>query len=335
MKIGPFDFSQKVLIIAEVGNNHEGRIDIAKELVRQAADCGVHAIKFQTYRTKFFVNQSDNVRYNRLKSFELSQPQFADLADLAHSLGLLFISTPLDIESARFLLQIVDAIKIASGDNNFYPLIREVTQSEKPLIVSTGVSEYQQIVNTYQFIKELRNGRDLNLSFLHCISSYPTPLDQVNLRSIPYLRDKLDIPIGYSDHTCGIDAVVAAVALGAQIIEKHFTLDKAFSDFRDHQLSSDPSEMKLLVEKINLLEPMLGNYDKKIQLCESSAAPLIRRSIVAGRDLSVGHRVDYNDLTWIRPAVGLPPGEEQKLIGRILKHEIQFGQIINESDTDY
>lgn len=333
MRIGNVNLEKQALVVAEIGNNHEGRFDVAQELVRQAAVAGVHAVKFQTFRTDYYVSRSDLTRFNRLKSFELSHNQFVELAELAHSLGLAFISTPFDLESARFLLPIVDAIKIASGDNNFYPLIDVVAQSRKPLIISSGVSDLAQVKTTFEFVKSCRHGRELDLSFLHCVSSYPVPVEETNLLAIPFLIEQLGLPVGYSDHTLGIDASVIAVALGARIIEKHFTIDKAFSDFRDHQLSADPDEMKKLVEKVKLTSAMLGTYAKNVQPCESAMPAMIRRSIVAGRDLKAGHVLVYEDLTWIRPSGGEAPGEEQKLIGRILKRDMTFGEPLRMTDV--
>lgn len=334
MKIGAYKILEKPLIIAEIGNNHEGKFDVAQELIKKAAECQVDAVKFQTFKTEHYVSQSDVARFNRLKSFELSQSQFIELSELAHSLGLLFISTPFDIQSARFLINIVDAIKIASGDINFYPLIREVAKSDKPLIVSTGASGLSQIQKTFQYIKEIRNNRELDLAFLHCVSSYPVPLEQVNLRSIPYLIKQFDLPIGYSDHTLGIDASIAASILGASIIEKHFTLDKDFSEFRDHQLSADPTEMRELVKKIKSIIPMLGKEDKQAQDSESGMLTLIRRSIASAKDLPKGHALRFEDLTWIRPAGGFNPGDEDRLIGKTLQRDVAFGEILKESDIN-
>ena len=334
MNIGDINISEQVLIVAEIGNNHEGKFDVAQELVRQAADCGVHAVKFQAFRADHYVSQSDFARFNRLKSFELSQAQFVKLADLAHSLGLLFISTPFDLESARFLVPIVDAIKVASGDNNFYPLINQVSQSDKPLIISTGISDLDQVKTTFRLVKDRRQGRNLELIFLHCIASYPVPLEQVNLLAIPFLSEQLGLPIGYSDHTLGIDASIIAVALGACVVEKHFTLDKAFSDFRDHQLSADPEEMKGLVIKIKSTSAMMGVYAKAVQPCETGMSAVIRRSIAAGKDLTTGHILEFEDLTWIRPAGGCNPGEEEKLIGKKLKRDVLFGELLHVTDVD-
>lgn len=336
MRIGEFDLKEKVLVVAEIGNNHEGNFNLAKDLVRKAAECGVNAVKFQTFKTEHYVSRSEVARFNQLKSFELSHSQFEELSRLTHSLDLLFISTPFDLVSAVFLETMVDAYKIASGDNNFYPLIGRVAQTGKPLIISTGSSDAGDVGKIVSFVRERLPGQDVSrkLAILHCVSSYPVALEQANLRSIQYLRESFDCAVGYSDHTMGVEASVMAVALGAQIIEKHFTLNKQFSNFRDHQLSADPDEMRELVQRIRIAESMLGVSMKIIQPCEESAIGTTRRSIVAGADLAQGHRIIWSDLTWIRPAGGLSPGEEHVLLGKVLKRSVRFGEQLRMSDVE-
>jgi sialic acid synthase SpsE len=334
MKIGSVDLKREVLLVAEIGNNHEGRYAVAEELVRQAAACGVQAVKFQTFRTEHYVSRGDSARFKRLKSFELSGAEFRRLSELAHSLGLLFISTPFDLGSAQLLEPLVDGYKIASGDNSFYPLIANVARTGKPLIISTGLSDYAQVTRAVDFVRKQWKGQPEGpLALLHCVSSYPVPPEQVNLRAIPFLAARFGLPIGYSDHTIGLDAAVLAVALGARIVEKHFTLDKAFSDFRDHQLSADPNELRDLVRRVQLGSAMLGEFDKKTQPCEAQSATALRRSIVAGADLPRGHRLEACNLTWIRPGGGLAPGEEARLLGRSLKQDVRFGDLLTESDV--
>lgn len=333
MKIGSFDTDQKVLIVAEIGNNHEGNFEIAKRLVCAAAETGVNAVKFQTFRTEHFVSRSDSARFDRLKSFELSYGEFAALSELARSLGLLFLSTPFDFESADFLEGIVDGLKVASGDNNFYPLLERVSRSRKPLMVSTGLSDERQVDRTLQCIQQNRKSLH-DVAFLHCVAAYPVPDEQASLRSIPFLESRCRVTIGYSDHTIGIDAAVIAVALGARIIEKHFTLDKNFSSFRDHQISADRAELKMLVEKVAKASSLLGSLGKQIQPAEAPTLTAARRSIVAGRDLSAGHRLQYSDLSWIRPGGDLAPGEEGRLVGKRLRRAVVFGERLGVSDVD-
>ncbi|MGD0534549.1 MAG: N-acetylneuraminate synthase family protein [Methanoregula sp.] len=334
MIIGTRNTDESPLIVAEIGNNHEGSMDNAIRLVRAAADCGVDAVKFQTYRTELFVCPADTERYARMKSFELQYPQFAELAELAHSLGMLFISTPLDLESARFLDSIVDAFKIASGDNDFFPLIDETVRTGKPVIVSTGASDPETVHRVVAYIRTTGKGessRDIGL--LHCVSCYPAPDDEVNLAAVRFLTEEFrGCTPGYSDHALGIEAAVASVSWGAKIVEKHFTLDKNYSAFRDHQLSADPAEMKEMVLRIRKVSLMAGRADKKIQDCEQAMNPLIRRSIAARSDLSAGHRLGPDDLMWIRPSSGMRPGTEQEILGKQLRHAIRRGDFFSAGD---
>ncbi|HXX95054.1 MAG TPA: N-acetylneuraminate synthase family protein [Planctomycetota bacterium] len=333
MKIGSIDTDQRVLIVAEIGNNHEGRFPVAQELVRRAAEAGADAVKFQTFRTEHYVSGSDAARFARLKSFELSFAQFEELGVLARRLGLLFLSTPFDLRSGEFLAGIVDGLKIASGDNNFYPLLELVSRSKKPLIVSTGVSDEAQVRLTLECIRRHRETLE-DVALLHCVAAYPVPDDQANLNSIPFLAQRFPVTIGYSDHTLGIDAALLAIGLGARIVEKHFTLDKQYSSFRDHQISADPAELKELVAKARKIPLLLGTSGKGLQPAERLTVPLVRRSIVAGRDLPAGHRLDVSDLTWIRPSGGLPPGQEALVVGKRLRRAVRFGEILGSSDVE-
>lgn len=335
MIIGKKNTQEKPLIIAEIGNNHEGDINTAIQLVHEAARCGVDAVKFQTFKTEHYVSQRDSERFNRLKSYELSQRDFKTLSDLAHSLGLLFISTPFDIDSARFLEPLVDAYKIASGDNNFFPLIDVVIRTEKPFIISTGASDLSHVTKTVSYIKNNPEGNAAgDIAILYCVSCYPVPNDQINLESIRLLSEKFCHTIGYSDHALGIDAALIAIALGAQIVEKHFTLDKTHSSFRDHQLSADPQEMRELVQKANLIKTLLGKREKIIQPCETDVVNAIRRSIVANGDLPIGKKIQWSDITWIRPGGGIAPGMESEILGKKLKRAKKFGEMIIADDFE-
>ena len=330
MKLNQFNTDDQVLIIAEIGNNHEGNATVAAQMVCEVAAAGADAVKFQTFRTALFANPSDQSRYQRMQQFELSQTEFSELRDLAHSLGLLFLSTPLDLESARFLYGMVDAFKIASGDNNFYPLLTEVASTGKPVIISSGASDLEQILYGKEFVERQwrQRGIDGQLAVLHCVSNYPTAFQDANLSVITTLAEQLQCDVGYSDHTLGVDACVLSVALGARIIEKHFTLDKNYSDFRDHQMSADPAEMQQLVERVRRASQLLGHQGKRVLPSETEIVPLIRRSIVAAHELPVGHCITSDDLMWLRPANGLPPGEEEKLLGKIVHEKIELAEPI-------
>jgi sialic acid synthase SpsE len=335
MKVGSFDTDRSVLVVAEIGNNHEGDFARAVELVRQAARCGVGGVKFQTVRAAQLVRRAETARFERLTGFELSERQFASLSELAHELGLVFISTPLSLEAVRFLEPLVDAYKIASGDNDFFPLLEQVARTRKPVLISTGVSDDDTLAAAVRCLKNQWDAYGVfEIALLHCVSSYPTPPEQANLLSIKYFERRWACTVGYSDHTLGTEAAVLAVAAGAEIIEKHFTLDKNQSDFRDHQLAADPAEMAELVRRVRAAESLLGTFGKSIQPCEAASRTAIRRSIVAARDLKAGAVLAMADLKWIRPGDGLRPGSEEQIIGRRLKRDVREDDAFSTGDVE-
>ena len=337
MKIGKIDTSKKVFIVAEIGNNHEGNFKLAKQMIYAAANAGVDAVKFQTYLPEYFISSDDKFRLRRLKNFQLHYREFKELSKIAKKKGLIFFSTPLDIESAKFLNTIQPIFKISSGDNNFYELIEVITKLQKPIIISTGAAEIDLIKKVYNKIikSKFYKKKYKNLGLLHCVSSYPVPYEEANLASIIYLRKLFpDVVIGYSDHTIGIDAAVLSVIAGARIVEKHFTLDKKYSHFRDHKLSADPREMSMLVKKIRITEKMLGKEEKKVQKSEKAMKRLGRRSIAAGYNLLAGSKLSKKHLIWVRPATGYLPGQEKKVLGKKLKRSLKIGDIIRKKDLE-
>jgi N,N'-diacetyllegionaminate synthase len=333
MRIGPIDTNETVLLVAEIGNNHEGEIKVAKELVVRAAEAGAHAVKFQTYKTERFMGSADAARFERMKRFELTYDQFAELAKDARANGLLFMSTPLDMQSADFLTGIVDAFKIASGDNTFFPLIARVARTGKPMIVAAGLSELDEVKQTVEFVRSQPGASD-ELAVLHCVSAYPAPPEQVNLRAIATLDSTLDCTVGYSDHTIGIDAATLAVGLGARVIEKHFTLDHNFSEFRDHQLSANPEELTELARRLREAEKLVGESGKHVQPAEDEGRITMRRSIVASRDLPAGTVLAEEDVMWIRPGGGLAPGKESVLLGRRLLQPLAFAEPFDPANVE-
>lgn len=330
MIIGKFDTARQPLLIAEIGNNHEGSLATARDLVIKAKSSGVSAVKFQTFRTEHYVSRNDAARFQRLKSFELSYGQFDELAALTRELGMTFLSTPFDLESVHRLEPMVDAYKIASGDNDFYPLIEAVCQKRKPIILSTGLAGLEHVKKMVAFIRDHWRaiGHDGSLAVLHCVACYPVTAESANLRAIQTMARALDCEVGYSDHTLGPTACIAAAALGARIIEKHFTLSKTYSSFHDHQLSADPEEIHFLVSAIQEVSRMLGDGIKEPQPCEQAGAALMRRGVVAAADLPVGHTLALGDITWVRPRQGLMPGEENLVLGYRLKRSVRRGEPI-------
>jgi N,N'-diacetyllegionaminate synthase len=336
MKLGSFDVGQRVLVIAEIGNNHEGNFAAAQELLGRAAEAGADAVKFQTFIPELFVSRVDAARLQRLRGFQLSQEQFTRLAAQAKELGVVFFSTPLDLESARFLNTIQPMFKIASGDNTFFPLIEAVAGFAKPMIVSTGFADMAALDRVHALVRATwaRDGVDPGLAFLHCVGCYPVPPEQANLAVIGALRARFgDCVVGYSDHTIGIRAATYAVAAGARIVEKHFTLDKNYSEFRDHQLSADPVDLRSLVDAIRETEQLMGAAKKAPTACEVQMLDAVRRSIAAARDLPASHLVTAGDLIWVRPGTGLAVGCEDAVVGRRTRRALQQGELIRAEDV--
>jgi len=336
MRIGTLDTDQRVLVVAEIGNNHEGHAPTAIEMVRRAADCGVDAVKVQVFRTEHYISRRDQARFARLKSFELSIEQFTQLADEARRCGLLFIATPFDLHSALALEAEVDAYKIASGDVTFFPLLRAVARTGMPVLMSSGASTIDEIRTALEVVRSERSdgGVDAGLAVLHCVSSYPTPPDEANLGAIAALGRSLHVTPGYSDHVIGNEAASCAVAAGARIVEKHFTLDKHRSDFRDHQLSADPHDLRDLVDRIRRVEAMIGSGEKRVQPSEAANRDAIRRSVVITTNQSAGHRLTADDITWTRPGGGLAPGDESALFGRRLVRDLREGERLMRADVE-
>ena len=336
MKIGNFDTTEKVLIIAEIGNNHEGDFELAKDMIDAAAEAGANAVKFQTITPSRLVSTREQERIRQLQRFSFSRDQFAALKERADEEKVIFISTPFDLEAVDWLNPLVPAFKIASGDNDFWPLLEKIAFTGKPIILSLGLGKVKDATKIASFFKKLWHDSEIDfpgLAFLHCVVSYPAPDDQANLRNIMKIKCEQVTP-GYSDHTLGIKAAELAVACGARIIEKHFTLNKSQSDFRDHQLSADPSELEALVQAIAEVEKFLGSSDDSIRDCEKQNATAVGRSIASSRDISMGETISIADICWVRPRNGLKPGEEHLIIGKKLSSPIYEGEFFSLKHFD-
>ena len=314
---------KKTFIIAEIGNNHEGSFDIACKLIEEAKKTGVDAVKFQTFKTEDFISPHEKKKFKRLKKFELSYEQFVKLSVIAKKNDLKFISTPLDIKSAIFLNNIVDCFKIASGDNNYYNLIKTVLNFNKTTFISTGLLGFAEVKSLLKFINKIQFNLS-RLSLFHCVSDYPVSFEEANLLSIKFLKEKFPITIGYSDHTIGKEASLLAVSLGAKIIEKHFTLSNNFSKFRDHKISLNPRDMEQLVSSIRKAELMLGNESKKIQRGESKNLHLIRRSIYAAGNFHKNTIIKNNMIKILRPASFYQPNDIKKILNKRIKSRIKL-----------
>jgi len=313
-----FENLKKTFIVAEIGNNHEGSFELACKLINKAKETGVDAVKFQTFKTEDFIHPSEKKRFKILKKFELTNENFYKLSVISKKKGLKFISTPFDLKSAVFLSNLVDLFKIASGDNNYNKLIETVLKYKKPTLISTGLLNFTELLNLYKFIKSKKFSLS-RLAFLHCVSAYPVPDNEINLLSIKFLKEKFPITVGFSDHTLGLYASVAAIVLGAKIVEKHFTIDNNFSRFRDHKISLNPHDMKKLVNSIRLIEKMLGKNEKKIQSCESKNLFSIRRSLYASRNIYKNSIININDVNILRPLYLLNPNDLKKIINNKTK----------------
>lgn len=334
MKIGSFDLDKSVLVVAEIGNNHEGNFDLAATMIERAAEAGAQAVKFQTFVPEHYVSYEQTERLARLRKFAFSFAQFAQLADVAKRCGVIFFSTPFDLASAEALGKCCPAIKISSGDNVFLPLIAKVATMKLPVIMSTGLANFSDLDAAYRALDAIWKGigHAGDLALLHCVSSYPTPPKEADLGAIAELRSRFNCTVGYSDHTLGVEAAVLSVALGARIIEKHFTLDKNFSDFRDHQLSADPREMKELVARVKLAQQMLASVADQGPSSQEANRLAMRRSIAAAVDLPAGSSLQMHHLCWVRPGTHIPPGQESRVLGRMTKRALRQGEIISVDD---
>lgn len=324
-------FPSHTLIIAEIGNNHEGNFKTAQDMLKRAAAAGADVVKFQSFQTEHYVSRRNSERFQRLKSFELSPKEFEALAELAAAEKVHFVSTPFDLHSAAFLNERVPAFKISSSDNTFYPLLESVARYNKPILLSTGYATAAEIARAKALIQGVwdEQGWVQELCLLHCVGAYPVPPEQAGLHQIQRLKAEFGGRVGYSDHTLGIEAAVLAVAAGAQVIEKHFTLDHHFSDFRDHQLSATPEEFRQMVERIRQAERYLGPPEPDwVQPAEAELKPHVRRHIIVTQDLEAGAVLRSEDISWVRPSGAFPAGQEAQVLGRTLTQPLEAGAML-------
>lgn len=313
-----------VYIIAEAGVNHNGNFEVACKLVDAAKDAGVDCIKFQTFKSKNLVSHNaQKAEYQKdatgrgsqaemLKKLELNYDEFLALKDYCDKVGICFLSTPFDFESIDFLNSInMQFWKIPSGEITNYPYLVALATTGKPVVMSTGMCEMAEIVAA---IDVLRNNGTKDIKLLHCNTEYPTPFEDVNLRAMQTMRDSLGLDVGYSDHTKGIEVPVAAVALGATVIEKHFTLD-CNMEGPDHKASLEPDELKAMVSSIRHIEQALGNGDKIPSPSEKKNIAVVRKSIVAKTDIKEGDIFSENNITVKRPGTGISPMRWLEVIG--------------------
>ncbi len=335
MRIGQADTDERVALVAEIGNNHEGSVGLAEEMIGQAAEAGADAIKLQTFVPELFVSPLDPARLETMRRFALSHSETERLIRGAAEHGITVFSTPLDLDSLFVLAPLVSTIKVASGDITFSPLLEAVAATGKDTIISTGASTMDEVAQAVAILEANWSPADVHpdLAILHCVSSYPAAPSSANLRAIATLASAFPhATIGYSDHTLGVDVAVYAAAAGARIIEKHFTLNKAHSDFRDHALSADPVDFRALRDRIDLVQELLGNGTKGPDDTEDPMIHMIRRSLTVTRDVGAKHLLECSDLICMRPGTGMPPSALVEVIGRRLAVAKQAGEVLFPSD---
>ncbi len=326
---------KKIFIVAEAGNNHEGSLNVAKKLIDKAAVAGADAIKFQTFNVKNFINIKEKKRIKQLSKYSLKIEDFKKLSSYAKKKKIIFFSTPLDFKSAENLKKIQKLFKISSGDNNYFDLVKLTCSYGKPVIVSTGLADLKLVKKIYKILKNSKKIEfsKKNFALLHCVSSYPVPSAQANLSSIGYMKKNFkNISIGYSDHTIGMTACFVAASLGADIIEKHFTLDNNYSKFRDHKLSLNPQDFKEMVTKIREIEMLVGKKEKIIQKCEKEGLKSSRRGLAFIGNLKKGHKLRSKDLTGLRPEKYFSVEKKSSFIGKTLKKNVLSGEFLSKRE---
>lgn len=337
------DYQGRVYIIAEAGINHNGDLERALNMVDVAAEAGVDAIKFQAFQAEALVQpNAEKASYQKertnteesqlemLRQYELTPTEFCEVANRAVARGIDFICTPFDYQSVDMLEHLpISAIKIASGEITNHPLLRYAASKGKPLILSTGMATLGEIEAALEVVRATGCQK---MVLLHCTSSYPVPDDEVNLRVINSLATVFGLPVGFSDHTLGTDVAVAAVALGAVIIEKHFTLDKALPG-PDHAMSLDPEELRRLVCAIRRVEKALGSPIKRVTPTEEEVKRAVRRSICAARDIKCGEQITEGMITCKRPGTGIPPTMVGLVVGRKARRDIKSGDQLSWGDV--
>ena len=348
----------KTFIIAEAGVNHNGSLETAKKLVDMAVDAGADAVKFQTFNAEKVVTTTaakakyqientgtDESQLEMLKKLELPLSAHEELFSYCKEKGIVFISTPFDEESADMLDELgISIFKIPSGEITDKPLIQHIASKRKPIILSTGMSYLGEVEKAIGWIKEVNesmskweNEKTLihssthplihPLTLLHCVSNYPAAVEDTNLLAMKTMERAFGLPVGYSDHTLGIEISIASVAMGAKVIEKHFTLDRDMEG-PDHKTSLEPDELKAMVKAIRNIEKALGDGTKRPMESEADMRNIARKSIVSARDIKAGETITVNDILVKRPGVGIAPELIEQVINKIAKINIKKDSLL-------
>lgn len=328
----------RTYIIAEAGVNHNGDFDLAKRMIYEAKKAGADAVKFQTFVSKNLASSyAQKANYQKettdslesqqdmLKKLELSFEQFKLLQEYSNILEIDFLSSPFDEDSIDFLKTLQMPLwKIPSGEITNLPYLLKIEQTKKPIILSTGMSTLDEIEQALNVFKDYSRS---NIILLHCNTEYPTPFRDVNLNAMKTLKDKFNVKVGYSDHTKGIEVPIAAVALGAVVIEKHFTLDKNMQG-PDHKASIEPNELESMVNAIRHIEESLGNGEKSPSDSEKENISVARKSIVARKEIKKGDYFSTENLTVKRPGDGISPMEWFNILGNIARRDFSIDEKI-------
>ena len=327
MKIGKNEIGigKPVYVVAEAGINHNGNMEIAKEMIERGGECGVNAIKFQTiFPDELFSEMLNPDWYNLCKKWSFTKKQHVEIKKHCQKNGLEFFSTPLGKKSTKLLYEIgVKTMKIASGEITNHELIKSVAKLRLPMIISTGMTMISEIASTVELVKKEK----CPFILLHCNSSYPTPIQDVNLTTIEFLQKTFGVPVGYSDHCIGNEVSLAAVSLGACMIEKHFTLDKNMEG-PDQKLSSDPKEFSELVSKIRIVEKSLGKPRTGPTKSEEKFKNIMRKSIGTSTNIRSGSKLTKSMLAVFRPGTGISPIFIDKIVGMKINENVKKGTLL-------
>lgn len=320
-----------VFIIAEIGVNHNGDLNLAKKMILEAKKAGVDAVKFQSFKADKLVSkdakkaeyqtkntEKDESQYSMIKKLELTEQDHIYLKNICDEENIKFLSSPFDIESAELLVSLgIDIVKIPSGEITNLPYLEAIGKIYKNIILSTGMSNLEEVKEA---INILNKYGEKNIIVLHCNTEYPTPMEDVNLMAIKTMQNELKLPIGYSDHTDGIEVAIGAVAIGATVIEKHFTLDKNLEG-PDHKASLEPNELKQMVDCIRNIEKALGSGIKTPSKSEEKNIVIARKSIVAKCDIFKGEKFTEDNLAIKRPGDGISPMKWYDVLGQVAKRD--------------
>lgn len=336
MKLFGKDLDHDLVIIAEIGINHEGDVDAASRLIKLAAEAGADAAKLQSFTASRYASASDPARLERVKKFALDEAAHRRLVKEARALNMPLISTPLSEDMVPLLDALCPAIKIASGDLTFEPVIRAAARGGKPVILSTGLGTVEEIDRALDWVRAEVGDAALRdrLVLLQCVTAYPTPVTEANVLSVPFLAKRYGVSVGYSNHVIGPEACYAAVALGASVLEVHFTDQKTGREFRDHELSFEPDDLVSLIATATKIRASLGVFGKDRQASELPNLKATRKGVIAARDLSAGAMLSQDNLTYARPGTEFAADELPSLIGRCVIHAVGAGELIARDNVE-